>query len=206
MWIRLDGRVGLDVGRVLRIRPDDEDLIWTEFWKGIGRWGVGKVGRVSIEFSPITVTSRSEPSVSLAVVMAPAIELPLSTDPPSTHEWLTSMSIPIHIRPTNHTKDLIHFAEECWMSGVIRVSSAIPSIRVTGGRIHESGWRGRFGTERSNVSIAMRARSERLRPIISICHSAISSTTTPRLSETRKQHTLPSVFAIGHLEGVPHIF
>jgi len=55
------------MGRVLRIRPDDEDLILTELWKGIGRWGVRKVGRVSIELFQITVTSRGEPLLSLAV-------------------------------------------------------------------------------------------------------------------------------------------
>ena len=160
VWIRVGGRVGLDMGGVLRIRPTNEDLIWTELWKGIGRWGISKVGRVSIELSPITVMSRSEPSVTLAVVTAPAIQLPLSPEPPSSLEWLTPMSIPIHIRPVNHTKDLIRFTEECWMSGFIRVSTAISSVRVTGGGTHEDGWRGRFGTERSNVSIAIRKKSE----------------------------------------------
>jgi len=44
VWIRMDCRVGLDMGRVLRTCPDDEDLTWTELWKGIrGRWGVCKV-------------------------------------------------------------------------------------------------------------------------------------------------------------------
>jgi hypothetical protein len=46
------------------------------------------------------------------------------------------------------------------MSSVIRVSAIIPSIHVTGGRIHEDGWRDSFGAERSNVSIVDRAKSE----------------------------------------------
>jgi len=162
VWIRVDGQVGLDMGRVLRIHPDDKDLIWTELWKGVGRWGVRKVGRISVELSPITVVPSNEPSVSLAVVTAPAIELPLSSGPPSSLEWLTPVSIPIHIRPTNRTKDLIHFAKECWMSGVIQVFSAINSVHVTGGRMGETGWRGSFGTERSNVSIAIRTESKPL--------------------------------------------
>lgn len=164
IWIRVDCRVGLDMGRVLRIRPDDEDLIWTELWKGIGRWGVRKVGRVSIELSQITVTSRSEPSLNLAVMAAPKVELPLSPDPPSSLEWLTPMTIPINIHPTNRTKDLILFANESWMSGIIQVSTTISSIRVTGGGVHEDTWRGSFGTERSNVSIAIRTKSKPLRP------------------------------------------
>ena len=168
IWVRVDGRVGLDMGRVLRIRPDDEDFVWTGLWKGIGRWGVRKVGRISVELSAVTVTSYSEPSISLATVTAPAIELPLSSDPPSSLEWLTPMSVQIHIRPTNHTEDLIHFAKECWMSGIVQVSAAIPSIRVTGGRIHEGGWRGNFGIERSNVSIDIHTRSKPFRPTFSV--------------------------------------
>ena len=186
VWIRVDGRVGLDMGRVLRIRPDDKDLIWTEFWKGVGRWGVHKVGRISVELSPIAVASSSEPPVSLAVVTAPTVELPLSPDPPSGLEWLTPVSIPIHIRPTNHTNDLIHFAKECWTSGVIQVSTTIRSIHVTGGRTHDGGWRGSFGTERSNVSVAIRTKSETFLPSFSACHSTVSSTTAPRLSGSRK--------------------
>jgi len=159
VWIRVDCQAGLDMGKVLRIRPDGEDLIWTELWKGIGRWGIRKVGRISIELSQITVTSRSKPSLSLAVLTTPVIELPLSPDPPSGLEWLTPMSVQINIRPTNRTKDLVVFANESWISGIIQVSTTIPSIRVTGGGVHEDTWRGSFGTERSNVSIAMRTKS-----------------------------------------------
>lgn len=168
VWLRVDGRVGLDMGRVLRIHPDDKDLIWTEIWKGVGRWGVRKVGRISVELSPITVVSGNEPSASLAIMTIPAIELPLSPDPPSSLEWLTPVSIPIHIRPTNRTKDLVHFARECWISGVIQVFTAIHSVHVTGGRMGEAGWRGSFGTERSNVSIAIRTKSKPLRVTFSV--------------------------------------
>lgn len=168
VWIRVDCRVGLDMGSVFRIRPDNEDLIWTELWKGIGRWGVRKVGRISIELSRITVASRSEPPLSLAIFTTPAIELPLSPDPPSSLEWLTPMSIPINIHPTSRTKDLVLFANESWMSGIIQVSTAIPSIRVTGGGVHENTWKSSFGAERSNVSITVRTKSESLRPTCSV--------------------------------------
>ena len=159
-WIRVDCRVGLDMGAVLRIRPDNEDLIWTEVWKSLGRWGVRKVGRISVELSQIAVASRGEPSLPLAVFTAPTIELPLSSDPPSSLEWLTPMSIPINVQPTNHTEDLVRFANESWMTGMIRVSADIPSIRVRGGKRHEQTWRGSFGAERSNVSITICTKSE----------------------------------------------
>lgn len=189
VWIRVDGRVGLDMGRVLRVRPEDDDFVWTELWKAIGRWGVRKVGRLSIELSPVTVTSHGEPSVSLAVVTVPVIELPLSSNPPSSPEWLTQMSVQIHIRPTNNTKDLVHFAKDCWMSGVIQVSSDIPSIRVAGGRIREHSWRGSFGTERSNVSIAIRTKSESLCStfsILSLSRSQYHSSLAFRIPETMR--------------------
>jgi len=168
VWIRVDGRVGLDMGKVLRIHKDDKDLIWTELWKGVGRWGVHKVGRISVELSPITVLSGNEHLVSLAVVTAPTVELPLSPDPPSSRDWLAPVSIPVHIRPTNNTEDLIRFVKECWMSRVIQVFTAIHSVHVTGGRMHEGGWRGGFVTERSNVSIAMRMKSNPPRLTLSV--------------------------------------
>lgn len=160
VWMRVDCRVGLDMGRLLRIHPSEEDLIWTELWKGIGRWGVRKVGRISVELSQIIVASGSESSLSLAVLTAPAIELPLSPDPPPSLEWLTPISIPINIHPTNRTKDLVSFANESWISGIIQISTTIPSVRVTGGKIRERTWRGSFGAERSNVSISIRVKSE----------------------------------------------
>jgi len=168
VWIRVDCRAGLDMGRALRIHPDEKDLVWTELWKSIGRWGVRKVGRISIESSGITVASHSEPSLSLALLTAPTIELPLSSDPPSTLEWLTPMSIPINVRLTNHTKDLVLFANESWMSGVLQASVVIPSIRVKGGGVHDGTWRGRFGAERSNVSIGIQTKSEPFHPRLSV--------------------------------------
>jgi hypothetical protein len=164
VWMRVDCRMGLDIGRALRIRPDEEDLIWTELWKGIGRWGVRQVGTISIELSQITVTSRNDPSLILAVLTAPTIELPLSSNLPSNLEWLTPMSIPIKVHPSGHAEDLVNFANESWMSGIIRVSSTVPFIRVMGGKVGEHTWRNSFGLERSNVSFALHTKSELFHP------------------------------------------
>jgi hypothetical protein len=160
VWVKVDGRVGLDMGRVLRIRREDEDFVWTDVWKGIGRWGVRKVGMISVELSQITVTSLGEPSVALAVLTTATIELPLSPDPPSHLNWLTPMSIPVRIQPTGRAEDLVHFANESWMSGIVQVSSIIPSVRVIGGKTNGRTWRGGFRVERSNVSIALRTKGE----------------------------------------------
>lgn len=169
VWVRVDCRVGLDMGGILRVRPDDGDPIWTELWKGVGRWGVRKVGRITIELAQITVMSRSESSPPLAVLTAPVIELPLLPDPPSGLEWLTPMSIPINIRPTNHTEDLVLFANESWISGIIHVSTTIPSIHVAGGGVHDGTWRGSLSAERSNVSISIRTESE----LLCLAHSIL---------------------------------
>ncbi|KAF9778847.1 hypothetical protein BJ322DRAFT_1089959 [Thelephora terrestris] len=155
VWVRVDCRVGLDMGRILRIRPDDEDLIWTELWKGVGRWGVRKVGTIAIELSQIAVTSHNKPPLNLAVLSTPVVELPLSSDPPSNLEWLTPMSIPIKIHLTERTEDLVRFANESWISGIIQVSTTISSISVMGGKVGEHTWRDNFNIGRSNVSIAL---------------------------------------------------
>ena len=120
------------MGRVLRICTDDEDSIWTELWKGISQWGVHKARRVSIELFQINVTLRSEPSLSLTVLMTPRIELPLSLDSPSSLEWIMPMSVmvQINIHPTNHTRDLVVFLNESRLSGVTQVPTTIPSIHV----------------------------------------------------------------------------
>ena len=164
VWVRVDARVGLDIGNVLGIRPNDEDLIWTELWKGLGRWGVRRVGTISIEPSQITATSRSKPSVILATLTASVIELPLSPDPPSNLGWLTPISISIKIRPTERIEDLIHFANESWMSGILQASGIIRSVRVMGGKLGERTWRGSLNIERSNFSVALSTKSESLRP------------------------------------------
>lgn len=160
VWVRVDGRVGLDMGSILRIRPDAEDLIWTELWKSLGRWGVRRVGTISLELSQITVTSSDEHSPNLAVLTTSAIELPLSPDPPSNLGWLTRISIPIKIHPTERTEDLVRFANGSWMSGVVRLSSTIPSVRVIGGKVGEHTWRDNLSIKRSNVSIALAVKSE----------------------------------------------
>lgn len=162
VWIRVDARAGLDIGNVLCIHPNDEDPIWTELWKGLGRWGVRKVGTISIELSQIAVTSRSEPLLNLAVFSTPTIELALSPDPPSNLDWLTPMSIPIKIHPTERTEDLVHFANESWMSGIIQVSGFVSSLRVVGGRLGERTWRDNINIERSNFSVALSTKSKPL--------------------------------------------
>jgi hypothetical protein len=165
VWIRVDARVGLDIGNLLGIRPNDEDLVWTELWKGIGRWGVRKVGTVSIQLSQITVTSSSKPSLILAVLTTPLMELPLTPDPPASLDWLTPVSIPIKISPTERTEDLVHFANESWMSGIVQASGTIPSVRVMGGKLGARTWRDNFNIERSNFSVALRTKSKLIRPI-----------------------------------------
>lgn len=180
VWIRVGCRVGLDMGSVLRIRPEDDDLIWTELWKGLGRWGVRKFGTISVELSQIVVTSHNKPTSTLAVLATSTVELPLSPDPPSNFGWLTPMSIPIKIHPTERTEDLVRFANESWISGIIQVSSTISSIRVMGGKVGERTWRDNFNIGRSNVSIALATKSEPFPCCVPVHHSIIPSTTNPR--------------------------
>lgn len=205
VWIRVDARVGLDIGSVLRIRPSDEDFVWTELWKDLGRWGVRKVGTISIQLSPITVTSRSNPLLILAVLTTSAIELPLSPDPPSDLDWLTPMSIPIRIRPTERTEELVNFANESWMSGIVQVSGTVPSVHVTGGKLDEHTWRNDFNIERSNFSVALSTKSEVLYPIL-LLYSMIFSTATSRPAGLWKKHTVPSFFAVSDVEDLPYLF
>ena len=118
---------------------------------------------------------------------------------------VNTKSISINVQPTNHTKDLVSFVNESWMTGIIRVSAGIPSIRVRGGKTHERTWRGSLGAERSNVSIAVCTKSES-HPTCSALLFNSPSTVPPWPSASRKRYTVPPVLTTGHIEGLPYLF
>ena len=206
VWLRVSGRVGLDVGSVLRINPDDKDFAWTKLWKSLGRWGVRQVGVVSIELSQITVASSGKPSLTLATLTTPVVELSLSPDSPTNLGWLMSVSIPIRVHTTERAEDLVRFVKESWVSGNISVSGVIPTMRVTGGKVGEHTWKGNFNIERSDVSVTLETKSEFLHPITPITDLTTISTTTTWLPRSWKGHALPFVFTADNAKGLPRIF
>src|ERR1700722_15645882 len=58
--LEVEGRVGLDAGALLGMNRDKEDAWWMAAWKALGRWGVYKLDRVSVELTAIHLSSKEE--------------------------------------------------------------------------------------------------------------------------------------------------
>jgi len=82
IWLRLDGRFGLDAGEVLGVKPDPEDSFLRDAWKSIGRWGIGRMGSVTVKLSIISISSSKDNLDFLANVTLPQLLVPLTVNPP----------------------------------------------------------------------------------------------------------------------------
>ncbi|KAI0048703.1 hypothetical protein FA95DRAFT_1539466 [Auriscalpium vulgare] len=158
VWVRLDGRVGVDAGAVIDVNPDVDDNIWDNMWKSIGRWGVRKLDGVSVNISSIAVHAQTDAGTLLASVWVPPIELPLTTDPPRDLSWLTNVSVPICIRPSQNTSAWIDFARESWRRGYVATTAEVAQAVVAGGPWGKGGWRSQLKLERGNLHVPLRMK------------------------------------------------
>ncbi|KAJ7025420.1 hypothetical protein C8F04DRAFT_1400596 [Mycena alexandri] len=177
LWVNVEGRMGFDAGSVIGVNAaPDGDGILQDIWKSIGRWGVRRLDRVSVNMSTIYLTSQSDPSVILATIEPSPVVVPLTANPPSDSTWLTHISTPLLIRPTTNTSALIHFVREAWREGSAAVKADVGSIDVRGGALREDSWRKILHSQLSNVRTALRIR---IPPIPGIPHTG----PVPSLSE-----------------------
>ncbi|KAI0062488.1 hypothetical protein BV25DRAFT_1916019 [Artomyces pyxidatus] len=158
IWVKVHGRVGVDAGAVMEVNPDSTDNVWLDIWKFIGRWGIQKLDSVSVNLSSIDIHSRDEASTLLASVWTPPLQLPLTADPPSDLSWLTKVSLPVRIRPTQNTSVWIDFARESWRRGYIVAQAAVAEAVVEGGPWNSKGWRSVLKVERSDLVVPLRLK------------------------------------------------
>lgn len=158
IWVRIDGKVGLDAGAALGVNTEDGDSILGDLWKSIGRWSVHRLERISMNTTVIHISSTD--GDILANVSVPTLELPLSANPPPDDTWLTSVSIPVLLQPTKDTWKLLSFARTCWRDGTVTVSASVAEVVVGGGGITETGWRKLVRIIRSDISSIIRIKSE----------------------------------------------
>ncbi|KAJ4475091.1 hypothetical protein J3R30DRAFT_3706962, partial [Lentinula aciculospora] len=154
IWVNVEGRIGLDAGAVVGINSDPGDGVLDKIWKSLGRWGVRNLDTVSVWTSTINVTTRSDPPIFLASVDIPGLQISLTVDPPTEHTWLQHMSIPVHIRATAKTSDLLHFAQESWRNGQVIVQTEMSTVDVRGGDLDTSNWKRRLHRQLANVETA----------------------------------------------------
>ena len=160
IWMRIYGRIGLDAGHIAGVNTADGDSIVQDVWKAVGRWGIRRLDRVSVNLSRIAVVAEEDPDHPLTTITLPPLELPLTANPPVDQSWLTPVAMPVLIRPTKDAKTLMRFVRQSWKEGSIRVQASIEQVDVLGGGLHDGSWRRRVQISHSNIETAVHISSE----------------------------------------------
>jgi len=140
IWLNVGGQIGLDAGSAIGIESDSEDGLLTDLWKAVGRWGVHRLDRVSVQLSTITILPEHDPHAALMTIDIPPIELPLTVDPPRDTSWLTHFSTPVHFQVTTNTTLLLQFLKDCWLHGSLEVSTNVGQAYIRGGSLDSDTW------------------------------------------------------------------
>ena len=164
VWLRLDGRVGFDAGAIIGVKPDDNDNFWLDAWKAVGRWGIRNLDVVSLTLSSINISPQYNLSAQLASIEVPPFQIPLTAIPPDDASWLTPMSLPVHIRPSNDVSAWLHFARESWRHGYAVAQATVARADIQGGGLRHSTWRSAFRVDRSNVTVGLNMKSKLIIP------------------------------------------
>ncbi|KZT26021.1 hypothetical protein NEOLEDRAFT_1113285 [Neolentinus lepideus HHB14362 ss-1] len=159
IWVRVDGRIGVDAGLLMDVRRDEEeDGFFDEVKKGLGRWGIRRLRTVTVDSMTAEILSQYGQPILLATVTTAPVELPLTVDRPRDLSWLTNISIPILIQPTRNGSALLDFARHSWRDGFANIRAAVNHVQVHGGGLTDNGWRSRLRLDRPNVCVNVRKK------------------------------------------------
>ena len=187
VWVALDMRIGVDAGSVIGVKRGSEDGMLVGVWKCLGRWGIRRLERVSVDVETVNVTSTYGPTFLASVVSQPLV-LPLTPDaPPDDVSWLTNISTVFLVRPTKNTSALVEFMRGSWRRGAIEVEVDVRRASVTGGGINEKSWRRRLQGVFLNIRQSVRLRSKSLPLSLRPLHvlRMKDSSSSPRTSTAR---------------------
>jgi hypothetical protein len=160
IWLRVDGRVGFDAGAVIGVKPEHDDNLWLDAWKAIGRWGIRNLDVVSLTLLSIDISPQYDPSAQLASIDVPPFQIPLTAIPPDDTSWLTPVSLPVHIRPSQNVSTWLHFARESWRRGYAVAQATVAKADIQGGRLGRSTWRSALRVDRTNVTVGLNMKSK----------------------------------------------
>ncbi|KAI8989245.1 hypothetical protein BD414DRAFT_439907 [Trametes punicea] len=156
IWLMVQVRVGFNAGRVVGVSSNEDDGLFKDLWKSIGRWGIRQLDRVTADLAPIQVAPRTHPDVTLVTIVFPPLEITLTADPPpEDYTWLKPIQVPMCVKPTKDVSSLLHFVRESWKNGFVSVQASVAQAVVHGGRLGETGWRSHFIVSHSNVRPAI---------------------------------------------------
>ena len=147
LWVRLDARVGVDAGSIIGVNTNPGAT--GNLWKSLGRLGIRVLGTVTANVAAVHVSS--DRGALLANIFAQPVQLPITSNPPHDSSWLTHISIPVFVRPTDNASDLAQFVEDSWRHGRVSVQASIPDVTIWGGSPKRKGWRSMLNADFSNV-------------------------------------------------------
>jgi hypothetical protein len=155
IWLNVGGQIGLDAGSAIGVGTDPEDGLFTDLWKAVGRWGVHRLERVSVQLSTVTILPEHDRHATLMKVDIPPIELPLTVDPPRDTSWLTYISTPVHFQVTTNTTLLLQFLKDSWLHGSLEVSTNVGQAYIRGGSLTSDTWRSMFRGTLTNIQTSI---------------------------------------------------
>ncbi|KIJ63603.1 hypothetical protein HYDPIDRAFT_92125 [Hydnomerulius pinastri MD-312] len=153
LWINLEARVGIDAGSIIGVNSDGDEGTLRDVWKSAGRLGIRLLGTVSANLSTVYVYSSRH--VLLGTVSSPPISLPITTNPPYDASWLTPISVPLFVRPTNSSSDLVRFVSDSWRHGAASVQVFVSSVEAWGGKPDARGWRSKLSFDFKHLEMQM---------------------------------------------------
>ncbi|KAI6041510.1 hypothetical protein EDC04DRAFT_2983327 [Pisolithus marmoratus] len=151
IWINVDARVGIDAGSILGVNSEDDEGSLKDAWKSVGRLGVRLIKTVSASLSAVYIHSSTQ--ALLGVVSFQPLELPVTANPPRNNDWLTPVSIPLFVQPTNNSSDLAQFINDSWREGALSVHAVVSTVDVWGGSVNRNSWRSMLKLTERDIDI-----------------------------------------------------
>jgi hypothetical protein len=161
IWINIESRAGVDAGAAIGVNSEDDDGIFRDIWKSLGRWGIRRLDRINIKLTTIHISPQDDHSTVLASLDMSPMDLPLTTEPPSDPSWLTKISIPVFIAPSQNASALVQFVRHSWQDGTVAVQARVDRVVIQGGSLTDNSWRRMLDQQRSEVHTTIRMKSKR---------------------------------------------
>lgn len=204
LWIRLDARVGVDAGSIIGVNTVNDEGTLENLWKSFGRLGIRILGTVTANVATVHISSDQ---ASLATVSAQPLQLPITSNPPHDPSWLTPVSIPVFVRPTDNFSDLAQFAEDSWRHGAASLQASVPKVAVWGGGLDGKGWRSMLSASFHKVKtrLSLPSRCFCVSFVLNLS-TTFSSSAYPRFAGTWRRQPLAIVLPTSLARVIRYLF
>lgn len=188
IWLQVDARVGINAGSLLDAEPGISDTFLPSLRKAFTRWSIRRLSAISVRLDTISVFSGAN---NLADLDFPPLELDVTDNPPTGFDWLTPMSIPVRVLPSQDPTAWLDFIQESWKSGSVVARASISRVMVQGGSLQSTSWRSKLVVERADVSTNLRMKCKLLCPSsLPLCLTLFHSALVSWASSTRERPAL----------------